>query len=363
MAGGEAPFEEVKMTVSARDTGHILLLTGLLLVLGCNTGKTERTETGAAAGRAGARAALAGRLGEAPGTYEIADDTAAVRIPFEFYGMNLLINAKMNGRKVKFLIDNGRLWDAVWFYDGEAESLDLHYAKDAETGAISGAGEEGGSDIIDGNDIDIDFGVIRFLDQPTLISPHEAGWGAFFPGVAGQVSSMLFKHFIVTFDFDENVMVLTRPEEFDPSGKGTAVPMRLEDNGAFSIPVTLRTAGSEDRNLMLDIDLGGIYALSLIENPAIGIRRPENADKELLGYGASGRITGYKGEIDTVAIGGHALGNVVAVFVETDANASDDIIRAGTVGLPLMKRFNITFDYFNMVLYLKPNAAFGDPVE
>jgi hypothetical protein len=51
---------------------------------------------------------------------------------------------------------------------------------------------------------------------------------------------------------------------------------------------------------------------------------------------------------------------VTAVFVEADANVDAHIVEAGTIGLPLMRRFNITFDYFNNLMYFEPNESLGD---
>jgi hypothetical protein len=251
----------------------------------------------------------------------------------------------------------------VWFYDGEVDSLGIRYLEGAEAGRVVGSGEDGGSDIHEGRPVDIDLGSVRFFDQPALISPPEAGFGRFFPGVAGQVSSMLFEHFVVTFDFDRNLMILTKPEAFDAAGAGTAVPMRLAENGAYVIPMTIKMPDSGEMDLKMDIDLGGIYPLHFIENEALSIVRPENAEKQHLGYGASGEITGYVGQIDNVGIAGHTLSDVTAVFSEEGANVDVDIVKAGTVGLPLFKRFNITFDYFNNLLYLDPNVSFNDPCE
>jgi len=364
---GYRPRKGHRMHNSKPLLGVIVTIAGLLLLSSCNTGTADQPGGKAAEGRAepqgSAGSTAVNPPGEAPGRYEIAADRNTATLPFEFYGMNLLIRGEINGKRVNLLIDNGRLWDQVWFYNGEADSLDLHYLRGAEVDTVVGAGEEGGSDILEGNPIDIDFGSIRFFDQPTLISPPEAGWGGFFPGVAGQVSSMLFKHFVVTFDFIESVITLTKPESFRPAGEGKAVPMQLEENGAYSIPVTIRMPDSEELEVRLDIDLGGIYPLDLIENEALNIRRPENSEKQHLGYGASGEITGYVGQIDMVRIGSYTLDNVTAVFVEEGANVNSDIIHAGTIGLPLMRRFNITFDYFNNLMYFEPNQSFGDSFE
>jgi hypothetical protein len=95
----------------------------------------------------------------------------------------------------------------------------------------------------------------------------------------------------------------------------------------------------------------------------LNIVRPGNAEKQHLGYGASGEIKGYVGEIDMVRIAGHTMNDVTAVFTEAGANVDVHIVKAGTVGLPLFKRFNITFDYFNNLLYLRPNSSFDDSFE
>ena len=66
---------------------------------------------------------------------------------------------------------------------------------------------------------------------------------------------------------------------------------------------------------------------------------------------------------ESVRIGDYAMNDVVAVFTEEGSNTNPDIVKAGTVGLPLFKRFNITFDYFNTLMYFEPNGSFDDPVE
>jgi hypothetical protein len=299
----------------------------------------------------------------APGGFTIAGNRDAVEIPFELYGgTKPLIRGVMNGRPVAFLIDNGKLFDPVWFYDGEVDSIGVRYAG-GKRDTLIGIGEDGSTEIGEGADVDIAFGDVRFTGQPTLISPRGAGFAAYFPGVNGQVSSLLFKHFVVTFDFERNVLVLARPEKFSRKGAGRGIPMREGANGSYCIPFSLRMAGGQPREVMLDIDIGTIFPLYLIESAGNGIRIPAGAPKSLIGYGASGAIYGYQGRIAAVGIGGYTLRDVPAEFVERDSNADSTVVEAGTFGLPLMRRFDVTFDYFNKVLYLEPNGSFGAAFE
>ena len=290
--------------------------------------------------------------GSGPGSYEIKSDTSEVRLNFEYFGENILIRGKMQGKEVNFLIDNGSLWDQVWFYAGEDETIGLRY-KDDEEHSVTGIGKDGGSSIYDGEDIDIDFGEIIFHEQPCLISPPESGFGDYFPGVAGQVCSLFFKHFVVKFDFENMKIILTKPEEFEFSGTGAALPMSPVGGDSYSVPFRITTAEDVEIDINLDIDLGTIYNFYLIENESYGIKIPVGVEKTLIGYGASGALYGYQGVLKKVQLGDFTLQDIPAEFVQADASLDNSIVKLGTFGLPLMKRFNITFDYFNKVMYFE----------
>ncbi len=298
---------------------------------------------------------------KAPGKIIISKGQSPVELPFELFGMKLLLHATMNGKKVKLLIDNGRLWDQVWFFNGEDESIQLFYSASAENIEAVGVGETGGTFLREGAPVNIDFGPIQFLDQPTLISPPEAGWANYFPGVDGQVSSLLFKHFVVTFDFEKMVILLTQPESFQPAEGATILTMCQGENDAYFIPAALQMNGDTPVNMELDIDLGGIYALYLYEDEVRNIRCPRPAEKEFLGYGASGVIHGFNGQVDTITLGNQTIDKVDAVFVEKGANLATEIVRQGTIGLPLLQMFKVTFDYFhgNLILENRRNHEKG----
>jgi hypothetical protein len=327
-----------------RSAAATLLLAAVVLVSGCVGRHVEQ---------------MAG----APGGFTIAGGRDTAEIPFELLdGTKPLIRGVMDGRAVAFLVDNGKLFDPVWFYDGEVDSIGVRYAG-GRADTLSGIGEDASSEIRPGNDVDIAFGDVRFTGQPTLISPPEAGFGDFFPGVNGQVSSLLFKHFVVTFDFERSVIVLRRPEKFNPNGAGRGIPMREGANGSYCVAFSLRMADAEARDVMLDIDIGTVFPLLLMENRAGGISIPAGAPTALIGYGASGAIHGWRGRAAAVRVGGYSLNDVPAEIVERSAGADSTLVEAGTFGLPLMKRFTVTFDYFNRLMYLEPNDSFGAAFE
>ena len=85
---------------------------------------------------------------------------------------------------------------------------------------------------------------------------------------------------------------------------------------------------------------------------------PENTEKKLYGYGASGAIYTYAGKLEKVIVGDYTLSHVPFEMAEKNANTNSKIVEIGTLGLPLMMKFNVTFDYFMKQIYFEPNKNF-----
>jgi hypothetical protein len=86
---------------------------------------------------------------------------------------------------------------------------------------------------------------------------------------------------------------------------------------------------------------------------------PEGAVESILGNGLSGPVHGYLAKIKTIKIGEYALHDVVTTFT---AVSQDESVYGNTmIGLPLLRRFNITFDYPNDRMILEPIRTFDDP--
>jgi sporulation protein YlmC with PRC-barrel domain len=300
---------------------------------------------------------------EAPGSYEILKkDKEPIEIPFNMYAGNKpMIIGKMNGKDVKFLIDNGKLFDEIWFYNGEVDSLGLRYqSQDADS--LIGIGANNASAIYDGNSVEVDFKHVRFIDQPTLISPSEAGYASFFPGINGQVSSMLFKHFIVKFDFENNIITLIEPQNFKPAKNQNAVLMHKRSNGSYCIPFELVTKAKDVYDVLLDIDIGTVFPLYLISNGKNNLPIPSDAPKNFLGVGASGELYGYSDTLKQLRFGNYVLENYPTLTVKEESNADTSIVESGTFGVELMKQFTVTFDYINEIIYFEPNSSFKGKV-
>lgn len=329
--------------------GVIILSTALLALSGCESVKNN----GQAEGQLAADSTeMTGDI-IPPGRYSAAQFRNYYELPLEFYGMNLMVNAVMNGKKIKMLIDNGVLWDELLFY-GSPLVDSLNIKQDGKI-LVTGAGEGDGVSSGTASNLSIDFGELHFTGQKAVITSKESGFAEYFPGIAGQVCGAFFKHFIVEFNFDDNLLKLHRVKGYVYKGWGNFVEMIKDSSGAYKIPVTLKLNGKQ-RKCFLFIDLGGIYQLSLPVGGEYGFDKP-SSPKIYLGEGASGAINGYRGSVENLRIAGFNVRDVRAVFVEAPKGGNHTNT---TIGLALLKKFNLVFDYFHRKLYLEPNSHFKE---
>lgn len=297
------------------------------------------------------------RLGPAPGTYTIKDDRDKVILPFTFFGMNLMVDARMNGVDIKMLIDNGVMWDELLFYGSDqVDRLGMQLEGSVR---VTGAGDDSskGTESYTASNASISFDDVTFHGQSAVITPKDSGWAEYFPGVAGQVCGAFFKHFIVEFNFDKQIVILHRPETYNYQGHGSAVKMSRNEGGGYTIPIKIKPRNKAEINDRLSIDLGGINPVALVIIEKYGFDK-SNSEKIYLGHGASGEITGYRDYLQTLTIGNYELEEVLTVFTESDDGSNHTNT---TIGLPLLMRFNLVFDYFHQTLYLQPNSHFNDP--
>lgn len=292
-----------------------------------------------------------------PGSYKILiNDKQPVRIPFKMHHGKPLLELKINGEKATLMIDNGVLWDEVWLFGSPlVESLAL---QPVDHGEIGGAGEGDPTASYTSTDLILEFENIIFFDQPVIVSPRAAGFADMFPGLDGQLCNTFFKHFMVKFDFVDNEVLLYKPEQFQKNSAGSILAMQANPQGGYSVPFSLEMPDGKNYNDRVDIDFGGIYPLKLALNNKHNIQVPANAS-ETFSYGAQGKSSEYKARIKSMTFGKYTFKKPITVFGDhrTSRIHSESL---GVIGLPLFRKFDITFDYLNYKLYIEPNEFFSD---
>lgn len=298
-------------------------------------------------------------LGPPPGSFRMLGQDSVVSFPFELFRGDIKFDGEINGHKVRMLLDNGVLWDQILFFGSTLDdSLDFRY--DDVTAIVGGSGEGSAVTARTASGLTIRFPGVEFTDQTAVVMPHTPGKPS--PWVVeGQVCNTFFLHFVVELDFDRMMLTLTPPDRFEPEGRGGEVPMIPLGDGRWSLPATLEMADGRTVTLDLYMDLGYGEQLEIRTTGEHGFTAPSPAVPGSLGFGIQGETLGSWGRVKSVRIGGYTIEQVIAGFV--DPHDSGEVYGEVMVGLGLLSRFNVIYDYPHRKMYLEPNHTFDQPFE
>ncbi|MHC4696199.1 MAG: hypothetical protein ACYTFA_05605 [Planctomycetota bacterium] len=304
------------------------------------------------------------RLGTPPGTYTITPAADSIRIPFEVFQGDIRLIGRVNGKEVRMLIDNGGgLWDELLFFGSpKVDALGLKREGKIQVGG-SGSGDPATADLAFGLSLSFDGNegrTINFQRQPAIIMHYDPKKPNPWAAAEGQVSAAFFKHFVVGFDFDAGIMTLVRPEAFDPTGKGTEIPIKPVDTAGSGWTISGAITLHDGRRLEVDMtmDLGCGEPLAVNTGQAHNVDVPSGLKKTALAVGAQGMIYGYRGTVRRLEIGGFTLRDLTATYSTVeDGGGVDEIL----VGMGTFQRFHVIFDYPRHRLFVKPNRKFKEP--
>jgi S1-C subfamily serine protease len=111
------------------------------------------------------------------------------------------------------------------------------------------------------------------------------------------------------------------------------------------------------------IDLGAGHPLSL-DNMVKNHDLPKKCISANLGIGFNGPISGYLSRINEIQLGKYRIKNLISSFPVDDSLVSKlKMKRDGNLGIGLLKRFTVVFDYPGNAIYLRPGPNFDAPFE
>lgn len=294
-----------------------------------------------------------------PGSYRLLDSDGKIEIPFEIFRGDIRFQCKVNGHQTHMLLDDGFMWDELLFWGHpEVDSLGLIYDGEVSigndtTGLLASKTASG---------ITVTFPGVEFTDQTAIVTPESSGNSSMWWGSIGQLSATFFKHFVVDINFDKMIITLTEPNKFGYQGEGVAVPWEPLGFGPWSIPATLQIDDEREISMPLLMDLGYNDQLQLVVGGEHNITLPEKKLPVSLGFNIQRQETrGYVGRLSGIDIGGYRVDDVIVGFVA--AEHSDHTFSEAMIGLGLLSRFNLVFDYHNQRLFIEPNISFDNPFE
>jgi len=180
--------------------------------------------------------------------------------------------------------------------------------------------------------------------------------------VHGLLGYEFFNEMAVKVNFTDSVLTVCKPPDLKPYKKSQKIPITIEDHKPYMDAMITFPDGNRVLNKFI-IDLGAGHPLSL-ENMPQNNALPKKTIRANLGIAINGPITGYLGRMEAIEIGKYKIKKVITSFPDLDyIKRAYSVKRDGNIGLGILKRFNVIFDYANGFMYLKSNNRFGAPFE
>lgn len=273
----------------------------------------------------------------------------SVEIPFTRYRGWIIVHMKVNDSKLQsFILDTGAPI-AVLADKDAGESLGLTVAGQAMV-----AGGEGQPP----KSVPLATGV-RFTLGELEIGNCMVAIGAAseaISGVDGVIGKYVFENTVVEINWKESKLIITKPEHFTYKGKGEIIPFKMATTGHI-YGETLIEKNGRKKTLQTVFDLGNRSGLKM-NNLAPGeIYTDEEAIKNIItGWGANGSATGDVTRVN-LSLGRFRFSDVVASSDQVNGRLEQEGI-TGNIGLSILDRFNMIFDYTQGRLILEKNENY-----
>lgn len=183
--------------------------------------------------------------------------------------------------------------------------------------------------------------------------------------VNGILGYDLFNSFVVDIDYIKGQLILYDLNYYNRRLRSKRVknhrviPLEIERQKPY-VYADLKDRNGQDFRLRLLVDTGASHALSLFTSEESGIAVPEESLYTFLGLGLAGDVYGSISRVDQLNLGGFSLAEPVVTFPEINREIRmiEPLQRHGTIGSDILKRFHVTFDYFNREMIFRPNSNY-----
>jgi hypothetical protein len=181
-----------------------------------------------------------------------------------------------------------------------------------------------------------------------VVSTIDLGAAAGHTRIDGILGYPFFAASLVQLDFAHHLMRFGPPGSFVPAGE------RIELDTDREIPeAVFRIDGTVDAPFIVDTGNSGellLYAPFVDAHPALAPALGAGGSS-YIGVGGSDRT--YSARLDSFGLGSTTLSGQSADVIVAKNGAFADRIDAGNVGLGLLRKFVVTFDFANHALYLE----------
>lgn len=287
-----------------------------------------------------------------------------ISIPFQLINNLTIVQAKVNGTQMNFLLDTG-VDETILFSLEDQDKVSLN---NIEKIKLKGLGAD---EAVEGlksthnkmsfpgySDQDHDIYIV--LDQNFNFS---ANIGIPVNGILGY---HFFKNNLVEVNYDRQKVIVHNPRRKDIKEKikrqFEALDITIEDNKPYALSGISIDGGDTFQGKLL-IDSGNTDAVWLFNSRSDKITLPSRHFDDFLGRGLSGDILGHRGRVDKFIFNLSEFNHVIAAFPDAESLKNITLAkdRVGSIGGEILKRFTIIFDYPNQKAYMRKGNYFEQP--
>ncbi|MFD2572433.1 aspartyl protease family protein [Spirosoma soli] len=287
----------------------------------------------------------------------IAGNRTWTRIPFQLHSNLIIVPVKVNDSDtLHFILDTG-VSNTIITDPSAFKKRPLTLTRKVK---LTGAGEGGSLTASVAIDNHLTMGGLRASHHNLVILDEDILHLSEYVGtpVHGIFGYEIFANFVVNVDFQRREITLMQPKKYHyRKRKGDRYPITIQDTKAYTDALSVFD-GEKSLPLRVVLDTGAGHALLLDRSRSTAtMPLPEKSIRAQLGRGLNGIIHGSMGRIQKIRFGRYELDNILASFPDSMAfgmKLIDMPERQGNVGCELLRRFNVTFNYPDRYVVLKP---------
>lgn len=287
----------------------------------------------------------------------IAGNRTWTRIPFQLHSNLIIVPVRINeSDTLHFILDTG-VSNTIITDPSAFRKQPLRLTRKIK---LTGAGEGGNLTASVAIDNRLNMGGLKashhnlvILDEDILKLSEYVG-----TPVHGIFGYDIFANFVVNVDFQRREITVMDPKKYHyKKRKGDRYPITIQDTKAYTDALAVFD-GEKSLPLRVVLDTGAGHALLLDRSRSTAaMPLPVKSIRAQLGRGLNGVINGSMGRIQKIRFGRYELDNILASFpdsVSFGMKLVDMPERQGNVGCELLRRFNVTFNYPDRYIVMKP---------
>jgi hypothetical protein len=287
----------------------------------------------------------------------IAGNRTWTRIPFQLHSNLIIVPVRVNDSDtLRFILDTGVSNTIIT--DPEAfRKKPLNLTRKIK---LTGAGEGGALMASVAIDNSLNLGGLRAAHHNLVVLDEDILKLSEYVGtpVHGIFGYEIFANFVVNVDFQRRELTIMKPEKYTyRKRKGDRYPITIQDTKAYTDALSVYD-GEKTLPLRVVLDTGAGHALLLDRSRSTAsMPLPAKSIRAQLGRGLNGVINGCLGRIQKIRFGRYELDNILASFPDSMAfgmKLVDMPERQGNVGCELLRRFDVTFNYPDRYIVMKP---------